>query len=252
VSETLTEVVEPTPAPPEPEPEPAPEPEPEPAPEPASRCEAETTVGGNLYRCALETDHEDDHRFQTVDEPALSSDDGEAAVNKAIPKLEAEAARHAKRIIEIMGDDAAGLCVCELCLPAIPGYRWDGAPDAATTEAVRIAIGLPDLSNFRPSATEAVCDDCSGLGKVRTGSHVAKYETATCDACQGKGYRHTRERLNPAPEPEPLAAAANGATVYPDDGVKRDMFGTPETDPDYGKMPNMRERPVDYWSTHRE
>jgi hypothetical protein len=39
--------------------------------------------------------------------------------------------------------------------------------------------------------------------------------------------------------------------AFPDDGVERDMFGTPATDPDYGKMPNMRDRPVDYWATNR-
>lgn len=243
---------EPTPEPDEPEPEPTPEPEAEPTPEPEARCEAETVVGGTRYRCALEVGHDDDHRFQTVEDAEPSSGGGQDAVDKAIPKLENEAKRHAGRVREIMGEDANQLVVCELCLPMIPGYRWDSAPDEPTTQRVREAIGLPSLDNFRPSATERKCDDCDGLGKVRTGSLVQGKESIRCDPCDGKGYVGTRERVNTLPEPEPLAAAANGATVYPDDGVKRDMFGTPETDPDYGKMPNMRERPVDYWQTHRE
>jgi hypothetical protein len=251
VSEAVAEVTDPTVPAPGPEPEPTPEPEPEPTPEPEARCEAETTVGGNLYRCALEAGHADDHRFQTVEQPAPSADDGQSAVDKAIPKLENEAKRHAGRIREIMGEDAEGLVVCELCLPMIPGYRWDGAPDEPTTERVRIAIGLPDLSNFAPSATERTCDDCRGLGKVRTGSSVPKHETATCDACGGRGYVPSRPRLNEIPAAAVPEQAANGEQPVYDDGVKRDMFGTPETDPDYNLMPSVRARPTDYWQTHR-
>jgi hypothetical protein len=251
VSEAVAEVTEPTVPEPEPEPEPTPAPEPEPEPEPEARCEAETTVGGNLYRCALEAGHADDHRFQTVEQRPPSGDDGQSAVDKAIPKLENEAKRHAGRIREIMGEDAEGLVVCELCLPMIPGYRWDGAPDEQTTQRVRAAIGLPDVSNYRASSTERVCDDCGGLTKVRTGSLDPRYELKPCDACGGKGYVPSRPRLNPEPESQPLEAATNGATALHDDGIERDMFGTPITDPDYAKMPNMRERPVDYWQTHR-
>jgi hypothetical protein len=251
VSEAVAEVTDPTVPEPAPEPEPTPEPEPEPAPDPEAQCEAETTVGGNLYRCALEAGHTDDHRFQTVEQPAPSADDGQSAVDKAIPKLENEAKRHAGRIREIMGEDAEGLVVCELCLPMIPGYRWDGAPDEATTQRVRVAIGMPALDNFRPSSTEAICDDCAGLGKVRTGSHVPQHETAVCDACKGKGFRGTRPRINEVPVEPAAEQGPNGATALPDDGIERDMFGTPITDPDYAKMPNMRQRPVDYWQTHR-
>jgi hypothetical protein len=252
VTEVLDETTEPTAPEPEPEPAPTPEPEPEPAPEPESRCEAETTVGGTLYRCALEAGHDDDHRFQPVDDSAPAADSGEDAIGKAIPRLEAEALRHAKRVREIMGEDADGLTVCELCLPVIPGYRWDGAPDQATTERVRVAIGMPALDNYRPSATEAVCDDCAGLGRVKTGSHVPQHETATCDGCKGKGYRETRPRLNELPAAPAAEQGPNGATSHADDGIERDMFGTPATDPDFGKMPNMRQRPVDYWQSNRE
>lgn len=179
-----------------------------------------------------------------------ATDDRE--IEKAMQSLAKEAERHKNRIREIMGEDADGLTPCELCLQITPGFRWDRSPDEPTIAAVRVAIGMPDLTNYRASATEHTCDDCGGLGKVRTGSTVAKFETADCDACGGKGFVPTRPRENTSPLDTPQAATTNeGPPVY-DDGVKRDMFGTPETDPDYNLMPGARARPTDYWQTNRE
>jgi hypothetical protein len=173
-------------------------------------------------------------------------------IEKTHRALEKEAERHARRVEELMGSDFAALQSCELCWEAAPGFRWGRMPDPETVAHVRVVIGMPDLSNFAPSSTERQCDDCRGRGKVRTGSCVSKYETAICDACKGKGWVVTRQRLNEIPDAHPDDAPAQGATVSDDDGVTRDMFGTPETDPDYGKMPNMRARPTDYWLTARE
>lgn len=218
---------------------------------PEGRCEAETTVGGTLYRCALEVLHEGDHAFQPVDQEEAPAEDSEKRMRQAGEKLDRESERHWNRIKEIMGDDANALVPCELCFVKTPGFRWDAAPNEETAARVRVAIGLPDVSNYAPSATERMCDDCRGLGKVRTGSQVQSRETIKCDACNGKGYVESRPRQNTtAPELAELEEPGNGAAPL-DDGIKRDMFGTPEGDPDYGKMPNMRARPVDYWQTNR-
>lgn len=215
------------------------------------RCEAETTVGGTLYRCGLEVLHEGDHAFSPVDDEAPPPEDSEKRMRIAGEKLDREAERHWNRIVEIMGPDADGLVPCELCFVKTPGFRWDSAPLEETAARVRVAIGLPDVSNFAPSATERTCDDCRGLGKVRTGSMVPGQETGKCDACAGKGFVATRPRLNSAPDAPPEPDADGNVVPFPDDGVERDMFGTPATDPDYGKMPNMRARSVDYWQTNR-
>lgn len=176
----------------------------------------------------------------------------ERELEKALQSLTKEADRHAERVRQIMGDDAEGLVPCELCWEHAPGFRWNRSPDPETVAAVRVVIGMPDLSNYRPSATERICDDCGGLGKVRTGSVVPQFETATCDGCAGKGFTPSRPRLNEDTAPVAPVAPENGAALVHDDGIQRDMFGTPFTDPDFGKMPNMRARPVDYWQTHRE
>ena len=215
------------------------------------RCEAQTTVGGTLYQCALYENHDGDHSFTPLEDSEQPGTDQEKATAKALKQLENEALRHANRVKEIIGDDAEALVQCALCAPNLAGWRFDAAPTEDVVQAVRSVIGLPDVSNFAPSATERQCDDCRGLGKVRTGSAVSQYETAICDACKGKGWVQSRPRLN-EPEVEPDAPApTNGAAAFPNDGIERDMFGTPSTDPDYGKMPNMRQRPIDYWRTNQ-
>lgn len=235
----------------EPAPEPTPEPEREPEPEDTKRCDAETTMSGTLYRCALNEGHDDEHRFQVVEDapPEPRSDDRD--MGKRLKALDNEAERHAKRIREIIGEDADGLVQCELCAPNFGGWRFDTAPNEDVTRRVRVAIGMPDLANYRPSATERKCDDCGGLGRVLTGSSVAGRETAPCDPCSGAGFVPTRPRQHPDAAPPPPPEAVNGGAHYPDDGVKRDMFGTPEGDPDYEKLPGARQRPIEYWQQQR-
>lgn len=228
-----------------------PEPEPEPETDPEGRCEAETTVGGTLYRCALDAEHAGDHSFTPVAGAPEPVEDSEKTLRVRGEKLDRENERHWKRIQEVMEEDALDLVPCELCFVKTPGYRWNAAPSEETAARVRVAIGLPDVSNFAPSATEHTCDDCRGLGKVRTGSTVPGRETIQCDACSGKGYVETRPRLNASVPPPESAAADEGAAVFHDDGIKRDLFGTPEGDVDYQKATPYRVRPVDYWQTNR-
>lgn len=228
-----------------------PEDEPEPEDSAVGRCEDATLVGGTLYQCALQDGHEGEHSFQVASENEPPAEDSEKRMRQANERLNRENERHWNRIQEIMGPDAAQLVPCELCFELTPGFRWDAAPNEAKAAAVRIAIGLPDVSNYAPSATERMCDDCRGLGKARTGSMVPGQETARCDACGGTGFVATRPRLNAAEDALAAPDAESNVVPFPDDGVERDMFGTPATDPDYGKMPNMRARPVDYWATNR-
>jgi hypothetical protein len=216
------------------------------------RCEAETTAGGTLYRCALSAEHEGEHSFSPIEaEQRTAPVDDDKAKRQAVEKLANEAERHRKRIGEIMGEDANFLIPCELCMPQFAGYRFDGSPDEATITRVRVAIGMPDLTNYAPSSTERQCDDCRGLGRVRTGSTVQQYETATCDACAGKGFVASRPRMNGEPAELPAEPGPAAPAELHDDGIRRDMFGTPEGDPDYNLMPGVRARPVEYWQIHR-
>lgn len=218
----------------------------------------------------LEHDHEDDEdlerdHLEDDDPEGDDGDDGdeplegrrraklstEQEIERNAERLFKEAVRHGNRVAEIMGSDFDGLVRCELCWDHAPGFRWNVAPQEPQLSAVRVAIGLRAMDNFHPSATEAVCSNCGGLGEVKTGSLVPKYETLPCDPCEGKGFIVTRPRQHEAPDPAPGAVGTGGAFEAPEDGVQRDMFGTPITDPDYGKMPALRERPIEYWQDHK-
>lgn len=237
----------------EPEPDPIGEPEPDPTPEsePEGRCEAVTTVGGTEYRCALEGQHEGEHAFTQLEDEPPSAQAQAKDQEKAIQKLSAEALRHRNRLAEIMGEDVGLLIPCELCAPNLAGWRFEGSPTEDTIQAVRQVIGLPDLTNYAPSHWETTCDNCRGLGKVRTGSTVGRHEILDCEACKGKGYITTRERTATPQSTSPIGQPENGEQPVYDDGVRRDMFGTPEGDPDYEKAPPYRQRPTDYWLQNR-
>jgi hypothetical protein len=54
------------------------------------------------------------------------------------------------------------------------------------------------------------CDDCDGLGKVRTGSQVPHFDLADCPKCQGRGYL---EKL-PTPQAVPDQPAEYGTPAW--------------------------------------
>jgi hypothetical protein len=195
---------------------------------------------------------EEEAEETTPEEPQAGAEVvlSEKQMEKALAKLDAEALRHRNRVSEIMGDDALSLIPCELCAPNIAGFRFNVAPSYETIAAVRQAIGLPSMETLKQDRYSRRCDNCDGAGRVKTDSRVQGQEHVPCYDCKGRGW------IPIGPErqtPQPQEGADNGApigVVVADDGLKRDMFGTPESDPDYGLMPNMRQRPIDYWQTH--
>lgn len=104
-------------------------------------------------------------------------------------KLDAENARHRARISDLIGEEAIHLIPCELCNGFADGYRFDVQPPDFVVDAVRVAIGLPDLSNFQQAKHAHQCPDCAGLGVVLSGSQVPENAAITCPACHGSGYQ---------------------------------------------------------------
>ncbi len=137
----------------------------------------------------------------------------EKEIDKRNDKVRSENQRHAKRINEIMEEDASDLIPCPVCMsetiaimegvpPAViyadPNARADGAgwiyppdkaplPDSAISR-IRQVIGLPDYSNFVQAKDARRCPDCNGKGQTKTDSDVPGYETKTCGTCNKQGY----------------------------------------------------------------
>lgn len=219
------------------------EPEEEPEARSDARCEAETTVGGNLYRCGLNAGHSGEHSFQPVQladpeaEPEPETPiDREAIVNEQAKKLDRATDSYSKKVVEILGGDLSGFETCPLCEPFYPGLRLPVPLTAETTAALRILLGMPARENFTQDRFSTTCTDCGGLGKVLTGSHVEQYATVTCLACKGKGWvpvgderRVTHVTAEPEGHREPEAEHEASPDVDP--------WGRPKGDPDYGRLP---------------
>lgn len=135
-------------------------------------------------------DQPDEHGTPQATARAMSERDIER-VNR---QLEGEAHRHAKRVLDIMGDDAEVLVVCPLCLPLIPGFRYPQPPVAEQLAAVKAAIGEPVDPPLSPDTYSNVCSKCDGWGAVSTGSKVVGRNKVTCLDCEGLGYVATDTR----------------------------------------------------------
>jgi hypothetical protein len=236
VTETETEpVTEPTePEPPEPEPE-------EPDTEPEGRCEAETTAGGNLYRCGLQAMHEGDHAFVTVEGEVLEEEPDQEATDAAMLDANKKVARAAQtywnKVREQYGDDLGGFHACPLCDGYPPGLYWPVELPPEKAAALKQILGLPALENYKRANAYGVCATCDGLGTVLTGSMVPAHMTHQCVDCGGKGYiAHEPKWDAPARSPI-LDAPANGGEEVPGEPPAFDPWGRPHGDPDYYRMP---------------
>lgn len=148
------------------------------------------------------------------DEEASAPDPGvaearyltERELDKRSQKLDAENTRHAKRVGEIMEDDAADLIPCPVCMDTIAGWVYPpdiAEPSEEQVSRIRQFAGLPDYSNFQSVPWAHTCGACAGLGKVVTGSKVIGAEVTGCRDCNERGWINTGTSAN----------GTNGGTV---------------------------------------
>lgn len=205
------------------------------------RCEAETTVGGTLYRCALQENHDGEHSFQPYGDDAEPEPAPSADLDAKLAKLQKRAASYSKGVAEILGDGLEGLIPCELCGPHWPGLRPPVALDADTIAKLRVVLGEPADENYVQDPESSACETCNGLGRVLTGSLVEKYRRLVCPSCDGRGYRTSRaataEPVAEGSNVVPLASATDDTDPVPD----TDPWGRPKGHPDYFRMPGYEQ-----------
>jgi hypothetical protein len=199
---------------------------PEPATEPVEPTEPDE---------ATEPAQGDEEEEAAAEEPSEPSDDEEPDTPEGFTEKELEAtrkkldnenARHRGRISDLIGDEAVLLEPCPLCSGFADGYRFPVVPPADVIEQVRVAIGMPDLSNYQQAKDATQCPDCVGLGVVLSGSLVAENAAITCKTCNGSGY----VMLSPAGEITGPTVVKNGsplqelpAGVNPDDPAVKEL-----------------------------
>lgn len=202
----------------------------EPGSEPVDEPETGTTPdeGGD-------TGDEPEDRQEPGDEATAAVSDRE--IQSAMDKLAREEERHAKRVGDIMGEDALVLVKCELCAPGIPGFRFPVQPDDETTQAVRKAIGDAPPEDYKQSPDADVCEACGGLGRQLTGSLVPEHRTKPCSRCLGAGWLD-KTQAPTAPTPQSLdVGRAPIAETFPADVPEVDPWGRARGDALYGVMP---------------
>ena len=192
------------------QPEPAPEPEPEQAPEPEPEPEPEQTP------------------------EALS----EREISKRIDALEREKDRHAKRVSEILQEEALDLIECEACEPAIPGFHYPAhmyATGSAQQTLYELLAGGTDAQMKHPERY-VTCGTCNGFGQVLTGARNDLTRLITCPECKGAGYHDRQDTATQVVPLQPAPPAENGAADGWQQPTDADFLGRPRGHPNFGKM----------------
>ena len=143
------------------------------------------------------------------DQPSLRS---EAEIEKAAKQVEQLRKHVAGRIGSIFGDDANFLIACPLCAGTAPGWLWPPADAPLPDDQVRAVfttLGVIEPKEYQHFESYKRCDDCEGLGSVKTGSRVPGFDVVACPTCAQKGY------IMGAPLPLPMngSGAPNAEVV---------------------------------------
>lgn len=178
--------------------EPAPEPEPTPEPEP-------------------EPTEPQEPPQEPQEPPAVP--ESEARIEQISGQLEKLNKHVAKRLGEILGDDAPFFETCEICsFSNTPGMRPSGPLPAEVQGAVYQALGQASPDEYVEDTHSQVCSECNGFGEVATGSKVGGQAHLSCVNCTGLGWVPTddarRSRYGTAPngvQPQALESAGGNA-----------------------------------------
>jgi len=196
-----------------------------------------------------DTETSDEPEPETSDEPVPAPGPTEKELEAREGKLDREDERHAKRIAEIMGQDAAELVPCMMC--ATRGFLYAAQVGSFPDDhraLIHEQLGEGSLAALEPADDAELCTACRGYGQRRTGSRVPGNETKACSGCGGSGWKAVYRApevpptaalmqpgqipgftMPPLPPPQP-AQAANGAGDYGSPPVGWHAQGKPGAD----------------------
>lgn len=162
----------------------------------------------------------------------------QAEIDALTKKLKAEAARHEKRVSEIMGEDFA------LLVPSpvdwTPGYLFNVPemhPSPKAVAELHALLGGATPVELRPATDAEACEACNALGEVLTGSRKPGQETKPCVACGGTGWKPKAAPLAPVQPIQTFAGSNDAQPVQPNTMQVADRWGRPVGHPHYGLEP---------------
>lgn len=137
-------------------------------------------------------EHPFDDEIAERDEEAAQApepDESSARMEEIGKKLDALVKHGARRMGEIMGDDAQFYrqCLCVECFNT-PGWLppIDPTPDAQAFMYHWLGQHAP--GDYQDDQHSKACEFCNGLGQVATGSKVAGQDYLPCAECKGLGW----------------------------------------------------------------
>jgi hypothetical protein len=168
---------------------------------------------------------------------------GEKEMEKMHKRVAQASASYAKKITEILGDEAQVLELCPRCVGGgFPGFIFPPlmAPvDPETKAAVLLSIGEEAPNVSEPDPYSRRCDACEGWGRVLSGSRLNQQKTLLCLPCHGRGWvavgdeRRVAQQAVTAPD----VPRENGAPV--EQPPEADPWGRGPEHPDYGRLPQF-------------
>jgi hypothetical protein len=158
---------------------------------------------------------EDDEPDELEQEPEPEQDDAldtEAQAAEIGKKLDGLGKHVAKRMGDILGDDAALYAPCPACTPwQTPGWVPPVDPPPDVQAALLHYMGQRAASDLLPDPHSERCPECNGEGANEMPTNVAEQKVATCVKCSGKGWLALDAARGGAP-----SVATNGpAPTYP-------------------------------------
>ena len=225
----------------------------------AAKAEAETDDEETGERPALEHDEEEEaHELDEVEGvPVEPSDEqvaaqqvgmGEKELEKMHKRVATASATYAKKITEILGEEAGLLELCPRCVAGgFPGFIFPPvmAPvDDETKAAVLVSIGETPSEATETDKYARQCDSCKGAGVTLSGSRRTRDRLLSCHDCKGRGWIPVGPERQGEQTRMVETTSANGTEEAIEPQPEVDLWGTPIGDPDYGVMPQYRSRPL--------
>lgn len=171
---------------------------------------------------------------QPTEPEALS----EKEINKRVDALEREKERHAKRVSEILQEEALDLLVCEACEGAIPGFHYPAEmyPEGSAQRLLYEFLS-PNAIGLKHPSRYVRCQTCDGACEVETGARPGTLTyKIVCPDCKGAGYFDREQPSAPVIAITTTTTTTNESTGAPPETPREDFLGRPYGHPNYGKM----------------
>lgn len=155
-----------------------------------------------------------------ADDPPQDEAPDAKEIEKAFKALGKVRELVARRVGDILGDDATQLIPCPTCQDLAPGFVWppNVAPLSPEAEAgTLLLLGMQKPQDLQPHPNASLCDTCKGKGQVQTPSLVPGYDVVDCPACAATGRILTSNVVpigNPTAPAEPTPILT-GPTAIP-------------------------------------